>query len=89
MSNSASADRRQGDGHHRYKALLGTGIVSRVGREAQGTWPFAACRPSWGECSSAYRVAGGGCPPPALTEPDLWASHPALRDVGVGGTQST
>ena len=35
------------------------------------------------------RVAGGGCPPPALTGPDLWASHPALRDVGVGGTQST
>jgi hypothetical protein len=23
------------------------------------------------------------------SEPDLWASHPALRDVGVGGTQST
>ena len=30
------------------------------------------------------RVARGGYPPPALTEPDLWASHPALRDTGVG-----
>ena len=40
-------------------------------------------------CSAACRVAGGSCPPPALTEPDLWASHPALRGVGVGGTQST
>ena len=56
MRNSASADRRQGEGYHRSKApLFGTGIVSRVGREAQGTWPFAACRPSWGECSSASR----------------------------------
>jgi hypothetical protein len=36
----------------------------------------------------ACRVAGGGYPPPALTEPDLWASHPALRDVGVSGIQS-
>ena len=40
-------------------------------------------------CSASCRVAGGSCPPPALTEPDLWASHPALRGVGVGGTQST
>src|SRR5438034_5603837 len=40
-----------------------------------------------GSCSSVCRVAGGGCPPPALTEPDLWASHPALRDVGVGRIQ--
>ena len=56
MRNSASADRRQGEGYHRSKApLFGTGIVSRVGREAQGTWPFAGCRPSWGECSSASR----------------------------------
>ena len=31
----------------------------------------------------AGRVARGGCPPPAPTEPDLWASHPALRSVGV------
>ena len=30
------------------------------------------------------RVARGGCPPPAPTEPDLWISHPALRDTGVG-----
>ena len=29
------------------------------------------------------RVARGGHPPPALTEPDLWISHPALRDAGV------
>jgi len=40
------------------------------------------------EPDTACRVAGGSCPPPALTEPDLWASHPALRDVGVGGNQS-
>jgi hypothetical protein len=33
---------------------------------------------------SACRVAA----PPAPTEPDLWASHPALRGVGVGRTQS-
>ena len=32
----------------------------------------------------AGRVGGGGFPPPPLTEPDLWAAHPALRDVGVG-----
>jgi len=32
----------------------------------------------------ACRVAGEGRPSPALTEPDLWASHPALRDIGVG-----
>jgi len=32
--------------------------------------------------SVACRVAGGGLPPPALTEPDLWASHPALQ-VGI------
>jgi hypothetical protein len=32
----------------------------------------------------ARRVARGGYPPPALTEPDLWFSHPALRDAGVG-----
>jgi hypothetical protein len=38
--------------------------------------------------ATACRVAGRGCPLPALTEPDLWASHPALRDVGVSGTQS-
>ena len=30
------------------------------------------------------RVAGGSYPPPAPTEPDLWASHPALRDIGIG-----
>jgi hypothetical protein len=30
------------------------------------------------------RVARGSYPPPAPTEPDLWASHPALRDIGVG-----
>ena len=36
----------------------------------------------------AGRVARGGRPPPALTEPDLWASHPALRDTGVGGNES-
>src|SRR5262249_7248258 len=34
------------------------------------------------------RVAGGGPPPPALTEPDLWISHPALRDARGRGTQS-
>src|SRR6266849_3934129 len=34
------------------------------------------------------RVAGGGHPPPALTEPDLWVAHPALRDAGVPRTQS-
>ena len=33
--------------------------------------------------SNGCRVARGGYPPPALTEPDLWASHPALRDTGV------
>lgn len=32
------------------------------------------------------RVARGGCPPPAPTEPDLWISHPALRDAGVRAT---
>jgi DNA primase len=31
------------------------------------------------------RVAGGGHPPPALTEPDLWATHPALW---VDGSQA-
>ena len=31
------------------------------------------------------RVARGGCPPPAPTEPDLWISHPALRVAGVRG----
>jgi len=29
---------------------------------------------------------GGACAPPAPTEPDLWASHPALRDAGVPAT---
>jgi len=33
---------------------------------------------------SPGRVARGSCLPPALTEPDLWTSHPALRDAGVG-----
>jgi len=47
--------------------------------------PTHILRERWRAC----RVAGGSCPPPALTEPDLWASHPALRGVGVGGTQST
>ena len=32
---------------------------------------------------SIGRVARGGFPPPAPTEPDLWISHPALRGVGV------
>jgi hypothetical protein len=36
------------------------------------------------ECSGACRVARGSYLPPAPTEPDLWASHPALRDIGVG-----
>jgi hypothetical protein len=31
---------------------------------------------------AASRVAGGDCSPPALTEPDLWTTHPALQ-VGV------
>jgi hypothetical protein len=35
-------------------------------------------------CSTSCRVARGSYPPPAPTEPDLWASHPALRDIGVG-----
>jgi hypothetical protein len=30
------------------------------------------------------RVGTPGCPGAPLTEPDLWASHPALRDDGVG-----
>jgi hypothetical protein len=29
------------------------------------------------------RVGAPGCPGAPLTEPDLWASHPALRDDGV------
>ncbi len=29
--------------------------------------------------SSGGRVAKGGCPPPAPTEPDLWVTHPALQ----------
>ncbi len=29
------------------------------------------------------RVARGGCPPPALTEPYLCFSHTALRDDGL------
>src|SRR5438093_11602258 len=39
-------------------------------------------------CSTGCRVAGGSYPPPAPTEPDLWASHPALRDGGVGRIES-
>src|SRR5882757_1747429 len=35
----------------------------------------------------AYRPAGRvgtpGCPGVPLTEPDLWTTHPALRDAGV------
>jgi len=38
--------------------------------------------------ATACRVARGGCPPPALTEPDLWVSHPALRGARGRGTQS-
>ena len=46
--------------------------------------PLSIMRERLGAC----RVARGSCPPPAPTEPDLWASHPALRDVGVGRSQS-
>src|SRR5712692_1288015 len=50
----------------------------------------ASCPPSRSRrvagFSPSCRVTGGSCPPPALTEPDLWASHPALRDAGVGGS---
>jgi hypothetical protein len=31
------------------------------------------------------RVGAPGCPGAPLTEPDLWASHPALRDAVVRG----
>ena len=48
-----------------------------TGRE----WTLTTCRDNM---PSARRVARGGYPPPALTEPDLWATHPALRDIGVG-----
>jgi hypothetical protein len=34
------------------------------------------------------RVGTPSFPGAPLTEPDLWASHPALRDAGVRGTQS-
>jgi len=37
-------------------------------------WTMA---PSLSSRCAAGRVARGGCPPPALTEPDLWATHPA------------
>ena len=36
----------------------------------------------------ACRVGTPSFPGAPLTEPDLWASHPALRDAGVRGTQS-
>ena len=58
-------------------------ITPRLKRR-RGTLRHPIVRERW----RTRRVAGRGCPPPALTEPDLWASHPALRDVGVGGTQS-
>lgn len=36
----------------------------------------------------AVASSQGSLPPPALTEPDLWISHPALRDARGRGTQS-
>ena len=42
------------------------------------------CRTGKQLLSRARRVARGNYSPPALTEPDLWFSHPALRDNGVG-----
>ena len=60
---------------------------ARSGRDASGRSAFL------GRCRRhpqvRGRVARGGCPPPALTEPDLWISHPALRDTGVARARRT
>lgn len=48
--------------------------------EAAGSTRFskeAAVRSA--QSNRVCRVAGGDCSPPALTEPDLWVTHPALQ----------
>src|SRR5438093_9771403 len=51
-------------------------------RSGGQTMSFTSEQPSNNRVNATVRpcrVGGGGCRPPPLTEPDLWATHSALR----------
>jgi hypothetical protein len=56
-------------------------LIERWRREYNTIRPHSSLgyRPPAPEAMLPCRVAGGDCSPPALTEPDLWTTHPALQ----------
>jgi hypothetical protein len=61
-------------------------VTTVLERLAQGAGSMSSARlgtrADWGAMISG-RVGAPSFPGAPLTEPDLWASHPALRDAGV------